>query len=261
MTSAHLFKSDLPKLHSIVQNNMTVHMKELVISSLRDFFSKDSFYHYVADQWGYPQTPDHTDLPLTAGLNDNTTTRLWIGEAYRQEVVYFPAVIVKAGGINSVPISFNRESGSVQYGDLVFQDGYGNIKVFKTPSSFIFAGAWEGSITISIQARDVRTRDDLLDLISLQFVDIYFNELVKEGLIITGVSTSGPTETDDRNQKLHQETITLKSRSEWRRLVHIDNIVHTINAAIEFGNTNTDIVAPNITININQPLAQILSNL
>lgn len=261
MVSGHVFKSDLNKIHSIVQNTMNLHSKELVLFSLRDFFKNDSIYRYVVDHYGFAKTVDVTDLPLDAGINDDSTTRLCIQEAFRNEVDFFPAVIVKAGGFNSVPISFNREMSSVQWDDMIFQDGYGNIKTFKTPKHFIFAGAWEGTINIDVLARDIRSRDDLIDLISLRFVDIAFGELVKEGLVVLGVSTSGPSEIDDRNNKLFKDTVNLKVRTEWRRHIPVNNVIEVISTAIEFGQIPDGITAANLTVNTEQTMLEILANL
>lgn len=261
MVSGAFFKSDLNKIHNVVQNTMNLHSKELVLFSLRDFFAQDTFYRYVADHYGYPKVVDVTDLPLDAGIEDDSTTRLCIQEAFKMEADFYPALIVRAGSFNSIPISFNRETASVQWDHLVFQDGYGNIKTFKNPKHFIFAGAWEGSISIDVLARDMRTRDDLVDLVSIKFVDIAFNELVKEGLVVLGVSTSGPSETDDRNHKLFKDTVTLKIRTEWRRHVPVGNIIEVISTAIEFGQTPDGVVAANLGVNTEQSLTEILLNL
>lgn len=261
MVSGNTWKSDLPGIFSIVQNTMNLHSKELVLFSLRDYFSRDSWLSYRTDVWGYTKTPDMTDLPLDAGLNDNVSTRLCIQEAFRFEADFFPALVVRAGAWNSVPVSFNREQGSVQWGYLTFQDGYGNIKTFKTPESFILAGAWEGTINVDVLARDLRARDDLVDLVSLHFVDVYFNELVKEGLVVLNVSTAGPSETDDRNQKLFKDTVVLKVRSEWRRNIPISTVLEVINTAIEFGVVPDGIVAANLSINMEQSLIEILADL
>ena len=240
---------------------MNLHSKELILFSLRDFFSKDDFYRFNTDPYGYPKVVDVTDLPLEAGISDDATTRVCIQEAFRQEADFYPAIIVKTGAFNSVPISMNRETGTIQWDNLIFQDGYGNIKTYRTPSYFIFAGAWEGTISIDVLARDMRTKDDLMDLISLYFVDVGFNELVKEGLIVLNVSTSGVSETDDRNSKLFKDTVNLKIRTEWARNINISTVVEVINFAVEFGQVPDGIPAANLTINAEQTLVEILANL
>ena len=69
-------KTDLYSLHNYIQNTLISSPKEIMVESLRKFFSQDSFYHYQKDQWGFPLTPDHTDLPIESGLNDNVTTMI-----------------------------------------------------------------------------------------------------------------------------------------------------------------------------------------
>jgi len=238
---------------------MTLYPKELVVATLRAFFEKDTYYHYVHDHFGFPKTPDHTDLPIDAGYHDNITTRVFIGESYRFDVVYYPAIIVRHGGSTSVPISINRETSGVKWGDLVYEDGYGNIKTFPSPQYFIFAGAWEGSMNIDIMARDLRTRDDLVDLISLLFVDVAFNDLQRAGLIVKGVSSGAPTETDDRNDHIFKQTVTLQIRSEWRRQIPVDNIIEIINFSVDFPISPP--IAANLTINTSETLMEILEKL
>jgi hypothetical protein len=261
MSTNNFFKSDVYRMYNVVQNSMTLYPKELVIAQIRDFFSRDTYYHYVFDNWGYPQTPDQTDLPISAGYHDNITTRLFVGESYRFDVIYYPAIIVRHGGATSVPVSLNRNTSVVKWGNMVFEDGYGNIKTFPTPEYFIFAGAWEGSINIDVMARDLRARDDLVDAICLLFVDLAFNDLQKSGLVIKGVSSGAPTETDDRNDHIFKQTVTLQVRSEWRRQIPISNIIEIINMGIEFGRIPEGPIAPNLTINTGETLTDMLSNL
>lgn len=263
MTTNNFYRSDLGGIHNIVRNAMTLYPKELVVATLRDFFSRDTYYHYAHDHFGYPQTPDHTDLPRDAGLHDSTTTRLFIGEAYRKDIIYYPALLVRHGGSTSVPVSINRENTCVKWNYMTFEDGYGNTKVFKTPDHFIFAGAWEGTINIDVRAKDLRARDDLVDLASLLFVDIAFNDLVKSGLIIKGLSSSAPSEMDDRNDHIFAQTITLQIRSEWRRQIPINNVIDIIHASIEFARIDPEPgpVAQNLTINTSETITDILSKL
>src|SRR5258708_1117815 len=98
MTTNNINRSDLPKIYNIIQNSMILYPKELVIATLRDFFSTDSWYSYRHDAWGFPKTPDLTGVPLDAGFTDNITTRLFIGEAYRFDVIYYPSILVRHGG-------------------------------------------------------------------------------------------------------------------------------------------------------------------
>lgn len=259
----NFYRSDLPNISHIVQNGQLVFPKEIVIATLREYFEMDSYYRYSRDAYGFANTPDATDLPPAAGLNDNVTTRLWIGENFHQNLIFYPALVVKHNGSTSVPISLNREYGSVKWGQRVYQDKLGNTKTFPVAESFIFAGAWEGSLAIDIYARSLTARDELAELISLLFVDVEYLNLQNAGLAIKGVQVSGASESDDRNDKLFKATVTLTIRSEWRRAIPIGNIIEVIQTSIEFGRVNPPVtpVSANLTINTNQTLVDLLNSL
>lgn len=263
MVTNNSIHTDLYQLYNVVQNNLVLYPKEAIIWQLRDFFSRDSTYHFATDHFGFPQTPNQAGLPPSAGYKDSLTTRLYISAAHRYDVIYYPAIIVKHGGANSVPVSINRETACVQWGNLVFEDGYGNIKLFPTPQNYIFAGAWEGTINIDILARDPRTRDDLVGLVTLLFVDLAFEDMRKAGIIIkpNAITAGSPTESMDRTDVLFKQTISLGYRSEWRRYIPISNIIDTINFSVEFANPITAPPDPNLTIHIEETLTDIINNL
>lgn len=261
MATNNLFKSDLYKIYNIVQNSMIVYPKEIIIAFLRDYFSKDTYYHYSRDPWGFPNTPDHTDLPLGSGLNNDITTRVFIGENYREDVIYYPAIFVKNNGSKYVPISLNREKGAVQWKFTEFDDGYGNKAFYKSPKSFLTQGAWEGTINVDIRTRSLRSRDDLVELVSIYLTDIAFEALQKAGLVIKSVSAGSPSETDDRNDKLFMQTITLEVRSEWRIEIPVGNLVEIINFSIDFADIeHNHPPASNLTIQTNALLIDNLLN-
>lgn len=245
-----LYRSDLYGLFDVIQNTQISFPKELVIGILRDFFSQDSYYHYVRDAYGFPLTPDHTDLPQTAGLQDDTTTRLFISEARRFDVIYYPAIIVRNAGSTYSPIALNRGKESVLNKAIVVVDGYGNESVFVEPTHFLLYGAWDGALQIDIMTRSIRARDDLVELVSLACTDVFFEEFLKAGVLIKRVSAGSPSEAEDRNDTLYKQSINLDIRSEWRRQIPISNLVDAINICVEFGNVQTTpiVTAPNLEI-------------
>lgn len=250
MASNNFFKSDLYSLHNIIQASMMVYPKEMIIYTLRDFFSKDSYYHYSKDAWGFPNTIDHTDLEPGAGINNDLTTRVYIGENYRYDKIYYPAILVKSGGMRYVPISINRNQGTIQYENIIYTDGYGNNTVIKRPKTLVTAGAWEGSIVIDVFSRSLRSRDDLVELVGMCFTELYYEELRKIGIVVKPLSIGSPTELDDRNDKLFRQSITLDIRTEWRREIPVENLVDSILFTIMFENLSNSIddPAPNLTI-------------
>ena len=263
MSTNNFNKSDLPDIHNIVQNSMIVYPKEIIIATLRDYFSHDSYYHFSRDQFGFANTTDHTDLlpgadlPSGPGANPqlnpfpNLSTRLFIGENYRYDGIYYPSILVKNGGTTYVPISINRNKGTVSYSETLYEDGYGNQKLIRTPSTFVTAGAWEGSIYIDVKTRSLRSRDDLIEAIGMCFTEVNFDALYEVGLIVKPMSVGTPTESDDRNDKLFSQTITLNIRSEWRREIPINSVIDSILFTaqfVDFNNPNA-IPDPNLTIN------------
>jgi hypothetical protein len=242
MGVGNVFRSSLYSIHGIVQNAMIVHPKETIIAVMRDFFSDDPYYHYVKDPWGFALTPDHTDLPLTAGYLENgvldtTTTRLFIGENYRYDVIFYPAILVKHGGTKSVPVSINRDTAKVKWGERLFVDGYGHSYIMRNAEHLIFSGAWEGSIIVEVRSRSLRARDDLVELIGIYFTQIGFEMLRKSGVIVKPISVGAPTEILDRNDELFLQSLTLDVRTEWQVNVPIANIVEVISFIMEFGQT------------------------
>jgi hypothetical protein len=230
-----LIKTDLYGLNHIVQNTMLSFSKNLLVELLRESFSKDSFYHYVSDDFGYPHVTDQTNLSLSAGLHDDATTRIFIGESYRYDQKYFPAILVKGGGFRYVPISFNRNKGVVQYKSLRYEDGYGNVKIFSTPQYFDMAGAWEGDINIEVIGGDQSSRDELLEIVAALIEIVHHDHMIKSGVFSKPLSISSPTETDDSKDKLYRATITVPVRTEWRQQIPIETVLDQINFCIDFG--------------------------
>ncbi|MCK9567780.1 hypothetical protein M0R72_02370 [Candidatus Pacearchaeota archaeon] len=247
-----LFRSDLYEIHHIFQNSLMAYPKELIIGMLREEFSKDSFYHYVSDPWGFPKVPDHTDLPLGAGLNDDLTTRIFIGEAFRFDAIFYPALLVKMTAARSVPISMNRNKDVVEYEKQLVIDGYGNSKEFFIPKYIDLAGAWEGTIAIDVISRDILDRDNLVSIVMLLFTDIRFESLRKAGVLVKSgqPSLGGISEGDDRQQdKLYKATISVDIRTEWRRLIPISDVVERINFCVDFRVWGSEVITnPNIAI-------------
>jgi hypothetical protein len=237
---------------------MMIHPKEIFIDTLREFFSQDSQYHYVRDEWGFPKVPDHTDLNNDAGFADDETTRIFIGEYYRFDAIYYPAVLIKSGGARYVPISMSQNLNTVVWSNTLFVDGYGNQTVIATPNHFKQNGAWEGSITIDIETLDPGARDELVGLVSLLFMNLRRYELQTAGIHVKSVNAGSQTEGEDGNNKLFKQTITVDIRTEWRRQIPINSVVDAINICVDFGNLETEpvTIAPNLRISSNVELLE-----
>ena len=264
MTTGSFTRSDFNHINNVVQNTNTNIVKDLIIAILRDEFAKDSWYHFVSDPWGFPYTPDVTNQPLGNGYDNDLTTRIFIGERFRHDVVFYPALLVKMGGIRYVPISINRNKETVKFAATQVVDGYGNSKVYTVPTHFVFAGAWEGSVAIDIWARDSESRDELTSIVSLMLQDVRYEELLRAGIAIKNVSSSGPSETQDRQQEpLYKNTITLEIRTEWRREIPVESTLDQINICVEFVNLQQEnpIVSPNFSIHTNVNVMDVIEDI
>jgi hypothetical protein len=270
--SNNAFRSDLYGIYNIVQASMIVYPKEVIIATLRNFFSEDSFYHFQKDPFGFPNTTDHTGLPLGGDLpygpgalphlnpHPVLPTRLFIGENYRYDSIFYPAILIKSGGTKYVPISINRNQETIKYERTLMFDGYGNQTVVNKPISFVTAGAWEGTIIIDVLTRSLRSRDDLVELVGMCLTEVQFDTLHEIGVIVKPISVSGTSETDDRNDKLFKQSITLEIRSEYRREIPIrhciDAILFTAYIASPSG-----VIDPNLTIVSEMNIIDMLANM
>lgn len=259
MGTGFLNKTDLFTLYNYVQNTGHAYIKECIVESLREFFAEDSYYRYVKDEWGFPKTPSQQGLPIDAGLNDNLTTRLYIGEYFRQDVQFFPAILVKSNGYRYVPISMSRNSYSVKYEAILYTDGYNNQKIVHIPKYYEQVGAYTGTIQISILSRSSEARDELRDILMIFFSDTRWNVFANSGIVINSISSDGDDGgSEDRNDKLFKTNITLDVRSEFLRQIPIENVVDAINISVEIGDTKKDVYAPalNMTIETSVELAE-----
>jgi hypothetical protein len=264
MGTGYTTKLDLNSIFDIYQNTALRYGKELIVSTLQEVFSRDSYYHYQRDVWGFPKIPDHTNLPLGTGVHDDITSRLYIGEKWPyNEGIYYPCLLISAGGANYVPISFNRDKYAVQWKPIVFEDGYGKRKIYSIPDHFIQVGALEFSIDVNIHAKDTTSRDELHDILMPIFYDIEFDNLKNSGLVILKVSSGGPSEKGDRNDQIYQQTITLNCRGEFRRQIPIGSVIDRINFCLDFANLEKDPpeIAENLRIQTDVDLLDYLANL
>jgi hypothetical protein len=262
MSTGFNYITDLYDIYYVIQNTMIRYPKDTIISALKEYFSRDSRYHYVRDEFGFAKTPDHTDLKPDAGLNDDLTTRVFIGEYNRYDKIYYPAILVKSQGITQVPLSFSRDVYCVEHETVLYTDDAGNERFVRVPSKFTPQGVWEGSIQIEVQSKGIRERDDLIEIISIFMADINWGNFYKAGISIKqNLNISGPSEREDRNEKLFSQIITINMRGEWKREIPIQTIVDVISICVDIGNLSRPIpeIAPNIEINSKLDTSDILN--
>lgn len=224
--------SDLFALDNFVQQTAVSQGKNLIIDSLREHFRRDVMYRYETDAFGFPLTPDLTDLP--PDIQEKRTTRIYIGDIYRYDKRFWPAITIRHNSGRYKPISFNQNYTNKYRVDLVL-DGYGGRSLVKVPTHQVIAGAWEQTFEVQIVMEDPAEREELSDILTSFFQGVARNELTRNGLFIRGVSVSGEREEDWGNEKVYVQSINLECYSEWRREIPHNNLVETINFCLNYG--------------------------
>ena len=262
VATAEFFTSDLYSLYNVIQNTQILYPKNLLVATLKEFFSQDTKYHFVADEFGFPKTPDHTDLAPEAGIYDDETTRIFIGQEHRFDIRYLPAVLVRHTGSAYNPISINQDEYCVQYGHQLYIDGYSNKYSIRVPVNFIFAGAWDLSFDIDIITEGLNERSEISEAVSLYLQSIARTKLTNAGLFIKSTRVSGETYELYQNRNIYKQTVSLDCRGEFRRLIPVRDVVEIINACIEIGHYESGafVVADNMTIQHEVDLTNTLLN-
>lgn len=236
MAVGHRVYSDLFDISKIVQQNSVTQGKNLIIDALREYFKDDLFYKYRSDAFGFPLTPDVTDLP--ADIQEERTTRIYIGDIYRYDKRFWPAITVRYSSGQTYHVAMNQGN-TVKYRIDTVLDGYGGLSQVHVPTHNVFSGAWDQNFEILISAESIGEREELTDIVSSFFISISRQNLYESGLFIKNVSISGEREEDWGNEKVYIQSITLDTYSEWRREIPINSasLIEIINFCFNYNDS------------------------
>lgn len=209
--------------NDIIQNVSIVQPKNLLIDTLRKHFSRDNIYTYRADEYGFPATPDLTGLTI----DDPSTTKILISDVYRYEVKFYPAILVKSGGGNYTPISFNQNA-TIKYRKDLLESEFGGYREILTPTHRVYAGAWDMSFDISIYSESHSELEEITEITKMILQYVSWNELRANGLFIKSLSVSSENAEPYSNDFVFNHTITIATRSEWRVEIPVENIIEKI---------------------------------
>ena len=231
---SHYAVSDIFNLENIVQQIGVVQGKNLLIDMLRELFRQDRAFKYVEDVFGFPKTPSHLGLEPDAGLDDDETTRIFIGSTYRYDIKFNPSIIVKNTSSRYIPIAFNQNLLSVINRRELLVDGYGNSTEIFTPAYYTLVGAWDQTFEVKVVAENESDREELADIVQATLIGTRRLELQRAGLFIKSVSTSGEAEERYANDYLYTMSINLNTRSEWKVHIPISNTMERIAICLTF---------------------------
>jgi hypothetical protein len=246
---SHKVLSDIFNLENIVQTTGIMHSKNILIDCLRDIFRRDREYKYVEDVFGFPKTPGLLGFDPSVGLDDDESTRIFIGSTYRYDVKFHPSLIVKNTGLRYVPLSFNQEFLSVLYRKELIMDGYGNKTIISTPGAYVQAGIWDQTFEIKVTAESEVDREEIADIVQTTLMGPRRLELQQAGLFIKTLSSSGEQEEPYTNDYLYSISISLETRSEWKMHIPINNICERIGLCIHFNTINGNSAVDSLAIN------------
>ena len=245
--------SDLFKLENIVELGGITYSKNILIDTLRDVFSQDRQYKYVADVYGFPLTPSELGLSSAAGLDNTETTRIYIGPSYRQDVKFNPSLIIRNTGSRYVPVSFNQDMLSVQNRVELLTDEYGNQTQLYAPAYHLRVGAYDQNIECKIIAESQVDREEIADICQTVLMSTRRLDLQNAGLFIKTLSTGGEQEQPYANDYLYSVAINLECRTEFRIKIPISSLCERIGLCLAFGTIDGEI---SDALSVNEQLNQ-----
>ena len=250
--------ADIFNLEHVVLQTGMLHSKNVIIDVLRDIFAQDRQFKYVSDVFGFPKTPSHLGLDPSAGLDDDETTRIFIGSTYRYDVKFNPSIIVKNTGSRYVPVSFNQNLLCVVNRLERLVDGYGNESTIYTPAFNTLVGAWDQTYEVKIVAESEVDREEIADIVQVTLMGTRRMDLQKAGVFIKGMSTSGENEQPYANDFIYTVSINLDVRTEWRVRIPISNVMERIGLCMSFKTLDGSEVSDALSINEINTLVDLL---
>lgn len=223
----------------IIQQVCITQPKNLIIDVLRNHFSRDNIYTYRSDEYGFPLTRDLTGTEIDSEL----TTKIMITDAYRYEVKFYPAIVIKSGGGNYKPLSFNQNS-TLKYRKHIVENIFGQKTEIKIPTHRVYAGAWEMNFSVEIYSESHSELEELVDIVAMIFQHVSWNELRANGVFVKNISIGGENAEPYGNDYVYSQTITLPVRTEWRVEIPLDNLIEKI--VFYFDSVKTPIPPANV---------------
>jgi hypothetical protein len=232
MVTGHWVYSDLFQLANFIRQTSVSQGKNILIDALREYFRQDTLYRYTTDAFGFPLTPDLTEM--SPDIQDERTTRIYIGDIFRYDKRYWPAIVIRYASGRTYHLSINQNQTTKYRLDLVV-DGYGGRSYIRVPTHKVIAGAWEQNFEVIIAAESIPDREELTDITSAFLIGKARQESYEAGLFIRNVSVGAEREEDWGNDKVFLQNITVETFSEWRREIPISNLLETINFCFKYG--------------------------
>ena len=249
--SDHVVYSNFFEDNYVIQNSAINHPKNLLIDTLRHYFSFDNTYTYRSDDYGFPLIRDLSGTEPDTELS----TEILISDTYRYDSRFFPAIIVKSNGGSYKPISFNQDQ-TTKYRNDILTDDFGTKKMVNIPTHKVVTGAWDSNFDIGIYSESMMELEEITEIVTLILQYRAWRDLRANGLFIKTLSFSGENAEPYANDFVYNHNVTISCRSEWRVEIPIDNLVERVN--FYFESTKTPSV---VTENSSSPIKYKFSDL
>ena len=219
----HRVYSDFFSDNNIIQQTAIVAPKSILIDGLRSVFKNDNIFTYRSDEYGYPLTVD-----LTGGdIDSEDTTKILISDAYRYDVKFFPAIIIKSSGGSYKPLSFNQNM-TYKYRRETVTDEYGATRVISTPTHRVYSGLWDMNFEVGIYSESYSELEELVDIVSIALQYTLWNDLRENGLFIKRLNIGAESAEPYANDYIYNQNITINTHSEWRVEIPLDNVIEKL---------------------------------
>jgi len=209
--------------NQIIQNVSIVQPKNLLIDILRLHFKRDNIFTYRDDEYGFPLTPDITDMDV----DSPNTTKILISDVFRKEIKFYPSITVKTGSGSYNPLSFNQ-NGTIKYRKDFIDTKFGGRKEIRTPTHRVYAGAWDMNFEVTVYCESHAELEEIVEIVKMILQYVSFNELRANGLFIKTLSVSGENAESYANDYVFSQTISISTRSEWRVEIPLENVIEKI---------------------------------
>lgn len=204
------------------------YIKDVFINCLRDVFARDPDFTYIRAEDGIFPAFDNENLGIV------------VTDVYTYNTEFLPAVTIRIGSSNLVPVSFNQNQKTYSY----HRSSDGSLQTLWQE----FSGLYDTSVTVNIHTWDPLAREELVTRIALLFKHILRDQLyVDFGVFVKGVSVSGETETpwsQDNNDMIFSQSISVDVLSGWNNRLPVGDKLESINMQI-IGDVAPHIYPPN----------------
>lgn len=205
----------------ILTTDHVKYIKDVIINSLRDVFSRDPDFTYIKDEDGV--FPDF----------DNENLGIVVTDVFSYDVEFLPAITVRINSSNLVPVSFNQNQFTLDYqkdenGNIVRDAAGRPIPVWQE-----FSGLYDTTATLNIHTWDPLAREELVGRVSIWFKHLLRDQLYADfGFFVKDVSVGGEVETDYHNDYIYSQSVSISLLTGWNNRIPVGEPLESINFQI-----------------------------